>query len=417
MKRVTVKIILDTRRKKANGLYPAKLRITFDGVQKYYPTGKEYNQQDFDRIFTPKPRDWFKGEFDYLDAIRSRAKTAADALPVFSFQLFESRFYTNGKAAQDTSDVYQAFERAAAKLTDAGRISTADGYRAALVSLKSFRARLQFIDVTPDFLEAYQKHTEQKGKSRATVGIYLRYLRTLFNDAIQAGVIGQEHYPFGKKKFVIPTDSNAPRPMSLDDIKKLLAYRPADDNEREARDFWIFSYVSNGMNVKDIAALKYKNLDFKNGKIRFVRSKTRRAQAIDMVVLHPFALSVIDRYGKADKRPESYVFPFFDEDMTPNEEHRRKHLLILRWNKFIRRICSKIGIENAEQITTYSARDSYASNMKELGASIELISESLGHSDVRTTRAYMAKFSDDARRKFTEQILPTTDDTPTPEPS
>jgi integrase/recombinase XerD len=39
------------------------------------------------------------------------------------------------------------------------------------------------------------------GKSLTTVGIYLRPLRAMFNEAIAANLITQEYYPFGKRKY------------------------------------------------------------------------------------------------------------------------------------------------------------------------------------------------------------------------
>ena len=44
------KIILDLRRTKKNGLYPVKVRLTQNRIQKYYPLGMDLSASDFERI-------------------------------------------------------------------------------------------------------------------------------------------------------------------------------------------------------------------------------------------------------------------------------------------------------------------------------------------------------------------------------
>jgi integrase/recombinase XerD len=41
--------------------------------------------------------------------------------------------------------------------------------------------------------------------SKTTVGIYVRQLRTLFNEAIELCIIKREKYPFGRRKYQPPT--------------------------------------------------------------------------------------------------------------------------------------------------------------------------------------------------------------------
>lgn len=57
----------------------------------------------------------------------------------------------------------------------------------------------------------------------------------------------------------------------------------------------------------------------------------------------------------------------------------------------MQRIGKALGIDN---ITTYTARHSYATISKRKGVSIAYISESMGHCDLKTTEAYLASFED-----------------------
>jgi site-specific recombinase XerD len=59
-------------------------------------------------------------------------------------------------------------------------------------------------------------------------------------------------------------------------------------------------------------------------------------------------------------------------------------------------IGDKLGIAG---ISTYTARHSYASVLKRSGANIAYISESLGHSNLKTTENYLASFEKEERIK------------------
>jgi site-specific recombinase XerD len=47
-----------------------------------------------------------------------------------------------------------------------------------------------------------------------------------------------------------------------------------------------------------------------------------------------------------------------------------------------------------KDVTTYFARHSFATILKNSGVSVEFISEALGHSDIKTTKNYLASFEE-----------------------
>lgn len=69
----------------------------------------------------------------------------------------------------------------------------------------------------------------------------------------------------------------------------------------------------------------------------------------------------------------------------------------------MKRIAGKVGIKKL--VTTSVARHSHATILKRTGASMEFISEQLGHSNLSTTENYLDSFEDDVKRKFTEKLL------------
>ena len=131
-------------------------------------------------------------------------------------------------------------------------------------------------------MNEYESWLLNQNISKTTVGIYLRPLRALFNEAIEDGIIKREKcYPFGRRKYRIPASKNIKKALDLTDIKKIYYYEcdPETASEQRARDFWLFSYFANVMNPKDIACLKYKNIN--DCYIVFDRSKTERAMRSD----------------------------------------------------------------------------------------------------------------------------------------
>jgi integrase/recombinase XerD len=122
-------------------------------------------------------------------------------------------------------------------------------------------------------------------KSITTVGIYVRCLRKIYNNAIKQGVIKKdEHYPFTGDYYIIPKGRNIKKALNKNEIAAIFNYEPISGTlEDRARDFWILSYLCNGANMKDILKWKEKNIDGEY--IPFIRSKTKRTTKGDPKII------------------------------------------------------------------------------------------------------------------------------------
>ena len=242
------------------------------------------------------------------------------------------------------------------------------------------------------------------GKSLTTVGIYLRALRTLCNEAIKQGAMKSSDYPFGKGLYQIPAGRNVKKALTLTDIQKIFSYQPTTEAEGRARDIWLFSYLCSGVNLKDICRLRYRNID--GDRIQFVRAKTERTnrsnQKAILVVLTDEAKEIVDRWGTKPVRPDASVFGLIAEGLDPEEERKAIRQVTKIINKYVKRIAAAVGIE--QHVTTYTARHSYATVLKRSGAPVEFISEALGHADIRTTENYLDSFEDDTKRKYASAL-------------
>jgi len=226
----------------------------------------------------------------------------------------------------------------------------------------------------------------KRGCSRTTVGIKLRPLRTIFNEAIEMGIIKREKcYPFGRRKYQIPTGRNIKKALTEDHISIIYYYQPECTDERKAKDFWLFCYLGNGMNPKDLVYLKYK--DICDGYLVFARAKTERATRNDpkpiTVYINEDMREIMERWGNKDKDPDNFIFPIMNNNLDP----LRQYELVTSFTHFINdkmvRIGNRLGIE--KKLTTIVSRHSFSTQLKRTGASTEYIQEALGHTDKKTT--------------------------------
>ncbi|MBN1185682.1 MAG: site-specific integrase [Bacteroidales bacterium] len=404
---VTTAIILDTRKKRKDETYTVKLRVTYNRMQKYYPLGVHLTPEEWEKTLQPNPRGDNKDNKVFFNKIEHRAIEVIKELEPFSFQAFEKKF--NQKAAPK-KDVFYLLQEYSGELTKQERLTTAESYRSTLKSFKEFikdtrKTKLMLADITPEWLSKYEKWMVENESSITTIGIYLRNLRTIINKAIEEGNLSNEFYPFGKRKYQIPSGKNIKKALTLNDIKKIVEYKTATPAEDKAKDLWLFSYLCNGANVKDIVKLQYRNINHKN--ITFIRSKTERAtksnQKPIVVMLLPEIRAIMDKWGVTSKEPENYVFGIISETDSPQTVLAKIKQATKTINKYMKRIGESLGFDLV--LTTYSARHSFATVLKRSGAPIEFISESLGHKDLRTTENYLDSFEDDVKESFQKKLL------------
>jgi integrase/recombinase XerD len=407
MKPITV-IILDTRRKKETGKYPVKLRVTFLRKQHYYPVGGDLTEDDFllmqnpdtsDKKVDRKTKNQLNEYRVKCNAIQVRAIEIIDKINEFSFRVFENKFYQHRISSNDLIGYYEEIIQRKKKNN---QIGTAANYTNSLTSLKKFCPKLQFNDITVDFLKEYERWLLTNKKSISTVGIYLRPLRAVLNEAIAEGLITKENsYPFGKRKYQIPASRNIKKALSLDEIGKIFRYKAIEGTwKQRARDYFIFSYLGNGINMKDIALLKLKDIDGEY--IRFSRAKTlytnRTGSMPISIYLSTEMKEIIKRWKNSDSTPESLLFPIIGTALNPEKERETIKQFVKMINKYIKLIAIEVGIN--KPITTYYARHSFATILRRSGASTELISESLGHSSLKTTYSYLDSFEDEKKKEM-----------------
>jgi integrase/recombinase XerD len=429
---VKVSLYLDTRRKKDNGNYPVRIRVYDTSTKKarLYTTDFDLTEKDFNRIFYPEQgqkirkeekeffatvKNYFYGNPEKIEeepGLYNKFKSEVSKIKSnFSFDIFESNLF---KKEGDLINVFWHYESLIEELKASNRFGTAISYGNSLNSLKSFLKEknnkepklLNFQDVTVKFLEKYEVWmTETKGKSLTTVGIYSRALRVIFNKALEEKIIDRDIYPFGPKRYEIPASSKTKKAFDSDQLEKLFQAVPRIEEQQKAKDFWFFSLECNGMNIKDIVYLKWKNIN--DGQIEFVREKTKRTkkakQKTIQVPLDNFLNSIIEKYSNSDRSKNSYVFPIINESMSEEEKDQKKRSFIRFVNQHLKNLAKDNGLN--EDVSTYWARHSFATMAVRNDVPLKFISDSLGHSNFKTTENYIDSFPKEVTKEYRNKMF------------
>lgn len=399
---ITVKLIHDVRRERKSGTYPVKLRVIYERRSRYFETGVSLSRDDFEKLSAKRISPELNKIKSELTEAENKANQLIKEIRPFNFPVFEQRYK---QKTYDSAFIETLYDEMIEKLRLQERIGTADNYKRSINALKAFKEGIRFEDVNDVFLYRFEKWMLDKGRSITTVGIYTRVLRTVFNEAIYRKLISAEYYPFSKRRYQVPTGKNVKKALPLAQIGKIFHYIPKNDLEAKAKAFWLFSYFANGINMTDIANLKFKNISGEF--INFERSKTIRSlrsnpQIISVYITEEIR-AIIKKWGNWDTCAENYIFPILTSGLTASQARERIKDFIWRINKALKPIAEDIGI--GIPLTTYTARHSFSTVLKRSGASIEFISESLGHSSVKTTAFYLDSFEDDRKKEFARSLI------------
>jgi integrase/recombinase XerD len=437
----TISIILDTRRIKQSKKYPVKLRATFKREPEYYTTIFDLSKEEWSKLSSSRLSTELQRTKEKLKDIETDAFVCAKKIEPFSISDFERNFILDHplfiqrklKAIQlpkpavefDYESFYKKFPLLLEPATTPGlisysytiqikkflreeRIGTAVNYHCSYVSLKKFKGDVHFAVITTTYLVEYENRLKSQGLSRSTIGIYLRPLRAIFNEAIESGIIKKEKcYPFGKRKYRIPSSKNVKKALDLNEVREIYNYQcnPHEPGEQQARDYWLFSYFGNGMNAKDIVNLKYKNIDGEF--LTFERAKTEHSLRDDpkiiTVYLNDDMKAIIQKWGNENKSANNYIFPILEHGLTPLRQYELVQNFVGFVNGWMKRILQNLGIN--KKATTYVARHTFSTVLKRSGASKEFIQEALGHADSKTTENYLDSFERDLTKEFANKLL------------
>ena len=396
----SVEAICFNYRPKKDNTYPIMLRLTKSGKRKYVSLGVSVKEENWDFKKNVPKRSCPEKEL-ILSIIEKRIAEYRERINEYRV---ENKDYTLETLVQRTENPVRSMTVGSyldlfiTQLKDENRLGYAESFRGLKSSLLLYCKSLdiKFSAIDHQWLKGYELHLKKGGKAKNTIGIRFRSLRALYNKAIADEVVKKDYYPFDNFKVSQFHEQTKKRAITREDIKRIidLDLRTITNYRSPylelGRDLFIFSYLSCGINLADMARIRYS--DIFNGRLEYHRKKTNKL--ITCKLQEP-ALKIIDKYRKKKASPEDYIFPILDRKVHKTETQIRDKVRKANkaTNKALHKIESKLGLPI--DLTTYVARHSFATVLKRSGVSTSIISESLGHSSEKVTQYYLDSFENE----------------------
>jgi len=427
----TIAIILETRRTLSDGTHPVKLRVTHKGERKYYTLSVTDRDEEktlkndrittiglsleaWERVQGENPRKHYRDISDTLDESKTRAKTIIKKLDHgFTFAEFEKLFKDEPdekevEKERIKNDLLQMLMNRYKELEKKEKYKTAEVYKYAARSIHVYKngvkkdwmnnlVKLDASEINIEWLNDYEMYLRKKTISPTTISMYIRTVRAVLNRS------GRDVSSiFGLNKYEIPPSEKRRLAIPKKHVELIYKYDALPNSTQEfCRDFWILSYMCGGMNIKDLAQLKYKNIDSES--ISFIRQKrAHRKQESTVIPLTRDIARLIDKYKQPYKSKETYLLPILKENMTAKQREVAKDNVVSLINKNIKVIAANIGIST--DITTYTARHTCMTNLRNAGFSALQIGEYSATSSELVDRNYIAPSSLDQKRKMADNL-------------
>jgi integrase len=240
------------------------------------------------------------------------------------------------------------------------------------------------------FCHEWEQTLRATGIKEITLSLRFRTLRAVLNQAIAAGLVKPAAYPFARTvaekhklqvgKFDVSTGKRA---ISRDELRNLEAQMPSTDRQQLAKDVFLFSFYCGGINFVDLAQLRWCDLSGVSAdtghpaRLNYVRQKT--GGKFTLRLLAP-AAAIVGKYRPFTYATSaSYVFPALDaaRHLTPHQVKNRLHKVLGQVNKDLKELGQLAGI--ITPLTTYVARHTFATTLKQAGTNTAVISQAMGH--------------------------------------
>jgi len=284
-------------------------------------------------------------------------------------------------------------------------------------ALKCFR---KLSNGSPYSMNEWKQAMLKNGLSRTSVGIYLRAARVVWNATIKGGYLDQKDYPFGQRGISIPQGRFRKQqylpPEKMRTLYDLLIKceltKPRlilTDKEYYSLSLFLVLYLSNGMNLTDLAYLEYGDEWFQSGGhvLRFSRRKTIDRNEFGSDVLIPVSeplKMIIDLLGSKPQKGKRV----FESILYGATDENRERQLISQAGQNIRkrmlRVAERLGWTERPSATW--ARHSFATNLIRAGVPERYISRAMGHSlSSSITFRYIEDYSFEQAMSFNNKLL------------
>ena len=274
-------------------------------------------------------------------------------------------------------------------LRKSGNYGTAHVYRSSMNAIIAFNGsrNLSFKKVNQEFLKSFESYLRRKNCSWNTVSTYMRTLRAVYNRAVDRHIA--PYVPHHFRYVYTGTRADRKRALDKEDMERLMKELPkqlCQDNKelQRTRGLFFLMFLLRGIPFVDLAYLKKHDID--GNVMTYRRRKTGRLLTVTLV---PEAMKLIKRYMNTD--PASpYLFSLISSKEGTEEAYKEYQLALRNFNYQLMILKQVLGLTT--DLSSYTARHTWATMAYYCEIHPGVISEAMGHSSITVTETYLKPF-------------------------
>lgn len=385
----TLRLYLDTRRKRADGTYSIRLAVNHHGDTAYISLNQYCRKEEWDkRLGRVRKRadkdsinEFLLDRQNYWNRIIMRVQCKDGYRGDITAKQLRDLMLAESLPEKDTPvTLHLVFEKYIARDMQQ---HTRASYVATWKNVAAFQPdadTLPLDAINLDWLERFKGYLSGIGIAHNSIVAKFRCLRAVYNYAIDNEFT--EKYPF--RRFKISMKETPYRDLKVEELRAILHTEGLSEKRQRFLDAFLLSFLLLGINMHDMYDLTPANVI--DGRLVYERRKTHKKYSI---LLQPEAVAILEKYQGQNKLlsfcEEFSSYPSFVWSLNDTLHSLR------------------------DGLTSYYARYSWASIAFNLGITKDVVSLALGHSfGVRVTDTYInADLSrvDAANRKVIDFVL------------
>lgn len=279
---------------------------------------------------------------------------------------------------------------------NSGHLRTSECYICALNSFEKY-LRYHPVDISEinsAIINGYEGFLKDSNICMNSISFYMRILKAVYNRAVKQKLV-DDRKPFAEVYTGVAKTRK--RSVDIETIRLIKRLSPTNDDERMARNLFLFSFYTRGMAFVDMAYLQKKDLI--NGILTYSRRKTGQMISIK------WEKAMQDILDDLTPSANKYLLPIIREE--GKTERCQYRYLQYKINRQLRNIGIRLGLK--DELTMYVARHSWASIAKSINVPLDIIRESLGHSSEKMTSIYLKTIDESKMHNENARIIQLTD--------
>lgn len=227
--------------------------------------------------------------------------------------------------------------------------------------MKCFKSRLTFSEINDNFIIDYLDYCRKvRHNNENTVNRSIIQIKSIVNTAVKNGFCTKNNINIHSKHIEAEIIF-----LSRSELKLFYDYVMSSPDEKIVKVGTSFLFqVFTGLRYSDMRDLKWRDINE-----NFIRRKQIKTGDLVIIPMNKWALSIVKNVPRIGNEK---VIPSYSNQVS---------------NRILKDIAKKCGIN--KEISTHTARHTFATVSIELGVPLIIVSKLLGHKTVKTTEIYL----------------------------